>query len=141
METKKLIGAIVASFIILWIAGYLVHVVWLGEAYREMRTAGMSFRPEDMLQHKLWLVWVGDLLYAILFVWVYTKGMETKPWVAQGVRYGILMTLFTVVPNTLYEYVSWMIPYRLALDWMIAGFITLIIMGLATAGIYKKAPA
>lgn len=141
MDRKKLIGAIVVSFVILWIAGYVTHVVWLGDTYRQMRTSGILLRPENALMHKLWLVWVGDLLYSILFVWVYNQGVENKPWVAQGTRYGILMTLFTVVPNTLYQYVSWMVTYRLAIKWMIAGFVTLIIMGIAVAGICKKAPA
>jgi len=40
METEKLIGAFVAAFVILFIAGFLVHSVWLGATYRQMRDAG-----------------------------------------------------------------------------------------------------
>jgi hypothetical protein len=139
MDTKKLIGAIVAVFAILFIAGFLVHGVWLGTTYREMRAAGFSFRPEHAMHHKLWGVWVSDALYSILFVWVYARGREAKPWVGQGIRYGILMTLFTVVPSTLNDYVVYDLPHALVLQWMIAGLITLILMGLAAAGIFKTA--
>lgn len=138
MDTKKVIGAMVAAFVILFAAGFLVHSVLLGPTYREMRDAGFSFRPEDAMRHKLWGIWVSDALYSILFVWVYAKGKEEKPWVSQGVRYGILMTLFTVVPSTLNDYVVYNLPHTLALHWMVAGLITLILMGLAAAAILKK---
>lgn len=79
MDMKKLIGAIVAAFVILFVAGFLVHGMWLGTTYRQMRDAGFSFRPEDTMRHKLWGVWVSDALYSILFVWIYAKGREEKP--------------------------------------------------------------
>ena len=141
MVTKKLIVAIIAAFVILFMAGFLVHSVWLGTTYRQMRDAGFSFRPEDAMRHKLWGIWVSDILYSILFAWVYAKGREAKPWVGQGIRYGVLMTLFTVVPSTLNDYVVYNLPHTLVLRWMIAGLITLILMGLAVAVVLRKPSA
>ncbi len=141
MGARKLIGAAVAAFVILFAAGFLVHSVWLGNTYRQMRDAGFSFRPEEVMRHKLGFVWVSDLLYAILFAWVYAKGAEQKPWVSQGIRYGMLMTLFTVVPTALNDYVVYNLPHILVIEWMIAGLVTLILMGLAVAAILKKPSA
>ena len=141
MDMKKLIGATVAVFVILFVAGFLLHGVWLGATYREMRDSGFSFRPKEAMRHRLWLIWVSDALYSILFVWVYAKGREEKPWVGQGIRYGVLMTLFTVMPSTINDYVVYNLPHRLILHWMIAGLITLILMGLAVAAILKKSSA
>ena len=138
MDMKKLIGAIVAAFVILFVAGFLVHGMWLGTTYRQMRDAGFSFRPEDTMRLKLWGVWVSDALYSILFVWIYAKGRDEKPWMAQGIRYGILMTFFTVVPSTINDYVVYNLPHTLVLHWMIAGLFTLVLMGLAAATILKK---
>jgi len=138
MSAKKLIGAIVAAFVILFVAGFLVHGVWLGNTYGQMRASGFSFRTEDAMRHKLWLIWVSDLLYSMLFAWVYAKGVEAKPWAAQGIRYGILMTLFTVVPATLNDYVVYSLPHVLVMEWMVAGLTTLVLMGLAVAAILSK---
>jgi hypothetical protein len=138
MDTKRLIAAVVAAFAILFIAGFLVHSVLLGATYRQMREAGFSFRPEEAMRHKLWGIWISDALYSILFAWVYGKGREEKPWVAQGIRYGILMTLFTVVPSSINDYVAYNLPHELVLHWMMAGLITLILMGVAVAAILKK---
>jgi hypothetical protein len=48
------------------------------------------------------------------------------------------MTLFTVVPSTFNDYVVYNLPHTLVLHWMIAGLITLVLMGLAAAAILKK---
>jgi len=61
--------------------------------------------------------------------------------VGQGIRYGVLMTLFTVMPSTINDYVVYNLPHTLVLHWMIAGLITLISMGLAAAAILKKSSA
>jgi hypothetical protein len=137
MDAKRVIGAGVVAFLILFVAGYLVHAVWLAGTYRAMIAGGFSFRPQESMQRKLWIIWVSDFLYAMLFAWVYARGLEPKPWVGQGLRFGILMTLFTVVPATLNEYVAYNLPYTLAVRWMAAGLITLIVMGLAVAAIVK----
>jgi len=141
MDTKKLILAIVVAYIILLVTGYLIHEVWLINTYRQMRVNGASLRPEDVLRQKLWILWLGDLLFAVLFAWIYTRGVEDKPWVGQGIRYGIIMTLFAVVPSTLSIYVAWNLSYKLALKWMVAGGIQLILIGLFVAGIYKRSLA
>ena len=80
---------------------------------------------------------MSDLLYSILFAWVYARGMEPKPWASQGIRFGILMALFTVVPASLNDYVVYNLPHMLVIEWIAAGFITLIVMGLAVAAILK----
>lgn len=138
METKRLAVAIIVSFVILFAAGYVIHVTWLGPTYKAMLDDGFSFRPPEAFMRKFWLIPVSDLLYAALFSWIYIRGREDKPWVSQGIRYGIIMTLFTVVPQFLEQYVTYNLPHRLVVHWMVGGLIVLVIMGLAVAGICKK---
>lgn len=141
METKKIVLAVVVTYIIMLAAGFLIHGLWLASTYHALHGPGDPFRPEEALAHKIWFIWAGDLLYAILFVWIYTRGIEDRPWVGQGIRYGILMTLFTVVPSAINDYCVYPLPYTLAVKWMIGGLVALIAMGLATAGICQKSPA
>ena len=93
------------------------------------------------MRNKLWIIFVSDFLYSILFTLVYAKGMEEKRWVGQGIRYGILATLFTVVPSALNDYVVYKLPHRMVIDWIVAGLITLILMSLAVVAILKRAIA
>ncbi|MGH9775687.1 MAG: hypothetical protein ACRD50_12145 [Candidatus Acidiferrales bacterium] len=141
MNAKRLLGAIFAGFVILFMGGFVVHAVWLAPVYESMRALGFSFRPKADFAHKFWIIVVSDLLYTALFAWVYVRGREDKPWLGQGVRFGVLMTLFTVVPSALNDYMSYDLPYTLALKWMAAGLLVLVLMGIAVAGICKKSSA
>jgi len=73
-----------------------------------------------------------------VFAWVYTRNIENKPWPGQGIRYGVLMTLLAVVPAACIQYVVYPIPYTLALKWMFAGGVQLIVLGLVVAYFCRK---
>jgi hypothetical protein len=51
------------------------------------------------------------------------------------------MSFFTVLPYSLSEYDTYLVPYPLAIKWMFTGTVQLIIMGLIVAGIYKDQSA
>jgi hypothetical protein len=135
MDSKKLIGAIVAAYIVLLGTNYLVHSVWLMPDYQAIPDA---WRPMDQMQHKMWVMFVGQFFFAAIFAYIYTRGVEAKPWVAQGIRYGILMTFLTVIPYSLSEYVIYRIPHMLAVKWMAAGAVQLVIIGVIVAAICQK---
>jgi hypothetical protein len=137
MNVKRVIGAGVVAFVILFVAGYLIHGVWLANTYRVMTVQGFSFRPQGDMRPKLWIVLVSDLLYSMLFSWIYARGIESKPWPGQGIRFGILAALFTIVPSTLNNYVVYALPNVLVVDWMFSGLVALVAMGLAVAVIQR----
>ena len=141
MDSKRMILAVVVVFVALVVAGFLIHAIWLGSTYQAMRDGGFSFRTPDALQHRLSLIWLGDLLYAILFVWVYVRGREDKPWAAQGLRYGVLITLFTIVPSALHQYAVYNLPHMLVVKWMVADGVVLVILGFVVAAICQKKTA
>ena len=60
MDSKRMILAVAIVFVALGVAGFLIHGIWLGPTYQAMRDDGFSFRVPDALQHRLWLIWVGD---------------------------------------------------------------------------------
>lgn len=138
MERKRFLLATVVIFLVLFVAGYLIHETWLGPTYRAMRADGFSFRPLDSMFRKFWILVLSDFLYAALFVWIYVRGREDKPWVIQGLRYGVIMTLFTIVPPTLNDYLVYFLPYSLAIKWLVSGFAAMLVMGLVVAAMCQK---
>ncbi len=135
MEPKKFLAAVVVGYIILMGLGYLIHKIWLMPVYQQYAT---MWRLEEVMRHKMWINWVGQLLFTVVFAWVYTRGVEDKPWVAQGVRYGMAMTLLVVIPAVCTEYVVYPIPYTLALKWMLAGAVQLLVLGVIVAGLCRN---
>ena len=138
MELKKTVLAIVVGYILLIVLGFLVNSVWLMPVYREHESV---WRPAAVMMRKRWVMLVGQLIFTIMFAWVYTRGVENKPWVGQGIRYGILMTLLAVVPSACAQYAIYSIPYTLALKWMVGGGVQLVVLGLVVAGFCRKPAA
>jgi hypothetical protein len=100
-----------------------------------------SHRNPAGIMHRFWAMVIGQFFFAAIFAYIYTRGRERKPWMVQGIRYGIIVTFLTVVPYSLTEYVVYIIPYQLAIKWMIAGGIQMIILGLVVAGICTEPTA
>lgn len=135
MMIKKLVIAIVLAYFVLMGTNWLVHGVILMPDYNAIPD---SHRNPDDIHHRMWIMAIGQFLFAALFAYIYTRGAEKKPWVSQGLRYGILMAFFTVVPYSLSEYVTYIIPHTLAVKWMIAGTMQLIILGWIVAAIWSQ---
>jgi hypothetical protein len=114
---------------------YLVHGVWLMPDYNAIPA---SHRTATAMQQRFWVLAIGQVFFAAIFVYIYTRGFAT---IAQGILYGILTSFFTVIPYSLSEYDTYLVPYPLAIKWMVAGAIQLMIMGVIVAGIYKHQPA
>ena len=70
--------AVLVIFVVLVLAGFLIHALWLASTYQSMRDSVFSFRAPEAHQHRLWIIWLSDLLYAIIFVRVYLRGREDK---------------------------------------------------------------
>lgn len=131
---KKLVIASVATFVILMATNYLVHSIWLMPDYDAIP---LSHRSPWGIQHRFWAMVVGQVFFSVMFAYIYTRGRENKAWIEQGIRYGILLALLTVVPTSLSEYTVYIVPYRLAIKWMVAGGIQLVLAGLVVAAIFK----
>jgi hypothetical protein len=135
---KKLLLAIVAAYIVLMLTNYLVHEIWLMSDYAAIP---LSHRSPAGIMHRFWAMAVGQFIFAALFAYIYTRGAEKKPWIVQGIRYGILVAFLVVIPTALSEYVVYIVPYMLAIKWMIAGGIQMAILGLVVAGISSESAA
>jgi hypothetical protein len=138
MSTKKLVLAMVICFLVLIGTDWLIHQVWLMNDY--LATPD-SWRPLPDMMHKMWVMIVGQAFFAAMFCYIYSRGVEARPWLAQGIRYGILITFFTVIPYSLGEFVVYNVPHMLAVKWMAAGCLQMVILGLIVAGICQKQSA
>ncbi|HVB97886.1 MAG TPA: hypothetical protein VNJ12_00940 [Candidatus Dormibacteraeota bacterium] len=137
MRAGKWASAILAAFAIIVATNWLIHAVLLRAEYQAIV---LSFRPMQVIRARMWIVLVGQAVFSVAFVYIYTRGLESKPWPAQGVRYGILAWLLTVVPASLAEFVTMYLPHRLVLQWIGYGLAQLVLAGLVVAAIVGERP-
>ncbi|MEW6703186.1 MAG: hypothetical protein AB1298_10790 [Bacteroidota bacterium] len=135
MNTKKFVLAVVVVFILLEATSYLVHSVILSSTY--MQESISKFFSKDM-QANMWKMWITDLIWSFFFVFIFTKGYQNKGWM-EGVRYGVYIGLFMNLTAAVAQNVVYAIPFYLALQWFIYGFIQSVILGVAVSLIYKPA--
>lgn len=109
--------------------GFANHGMVLAEEYQ----ATGLFRPHA--EAEAYLIWMllAHVIMSLAFVWIYQQGCEDKPWVSQGIRFGIIITLLMVVPIYLIYYAVQPMPGMLVFRQITYDTLALVVMGLAVA--------
>jgi len=127
---KKFFISWIAAFVVWMIGSFLVHGTWLAGTYAEMTDI---MRPEEEQMGLIHIMLLAHVILAGAFVWIYQRGNEDKPWLAQGVRFGIAIAMVSAVPLFMIYYVVQQTPGDLAVRQMIGDTAVLIAVGLVTA--------
>ncbi len=135
MNKKFLISWIV--IFVVWMAGsFVVHGALLGDAYAEMSEL---YRPSDEQQAYFPFMLAAHVILAGAFVGIYQRGREDKPWLAQGIRYGIAIALLASVPGYMIYYAVQPLPGNMVVTQIIGEGVLLILLGLIVAFLNKPA--
>jgi hypothetical protein len=132
MSRKCIISAVV-MFVMSWALSFLVHGVLLGSDYAA--TAGM--RPPAEAQKIIYWLILAQAIFGAAFAWVYFQGKEDKPWLAQGLRFGIAIACLTVIPTYLIYHVVTPVTFVVAIKQIVLDTIRLLLMGVVLAWINR----
>ncbi len=131
---KKFLISWVVIFIV-WMAGsFVVHGVLLDADYSGLPNLMRSEAEAQSYFH--WMV-LAHILMAGAFVWIYARGNEDKPWVQQGIRYGVAVALLCAVPTYMIYYVVQPSPGMLVVKQSIFDGALLVILGIVVAFLNK----
>jgi len=135
---RKFIIAWIVVFVVWMLGDFLVHGVLLHGDYAQL--PGL-YRTEHDAQAYFPFMLLAHLIMAGAFVWVFARGIEAKPWVAQGVRFGIAVALLAVVPVYLIYYAVQPLPGTLVVKQMVFAGILTVVLGLVVAWLYRDRTA
>ena len=131
--SKKCIISAVVMFVMAWALSFVVHGVLLGADYAV--TQGM--RPPAEAQKLIPFIILAQALFGVAFAWIYVQGKEDKPWLAQGIRFGIAVAFLTVIPTYLIYHVVTPVPLVLAMKQIAFDTIRVLLMGVVLAWINR----
>jgi len=131
---KKLVISIAVTFVLGMVLGMVVHGTILHDEYRKLSSL---MRSEDAAHQLMGLMFIAQLAYASGFCWIYTRGREAKPWMGQGLRFGIAVCLIAVVPMYLIYYVIMPFPSDLVAQQIVFDSICTIVIALVVAWINR----
>jgi hypothetical protein len=130
---KKCVISAVVMFVMAWGLSFVVHGLLLAPDYAD--TPGM--RPPAQAQSIIGYLILAQAIFGIAFAWVYFQGKEDKPWLTQGIRYGIAIAALTVIPTYLIYHVVTAIALSVAIKQIVFDTIRLVLMGVVLAWINR----
>ena len=133
MNLKRLVLTIIIVFVVSFFAGFFIHTIWLKQDYLLVENL---YRP--MGQEKMLFIVLAYLCFSIGSVWLYAHGVEQKPWVGQGIRFGLAMFLVTTIPWFFITYAVQPYPLILIMKIILSEGVNKIFLGLVTALLYRK---
>lgn len=130
--TKKPLIATAVVFIMTFMLSYLIHQVILGADYDAMKI----FRPANQVSAPV--LALSYLIAAVAFVQIYLKGQEDLAPLSQGIRFGLIMALFAIVPMYLMNYAVLPFTPIAIIKGIVCDSLALVLAGITVAHLLKK---
>jgi len=130
---KGIIAGIVAGIIILVVG--MISGSLFGADYE---STPQLWKPMDnnWYYQMIAVDFIEGLLFGLVFSCIY-NGIPGKGW-KKGLNYGLILFFVGTVPGMLMTYISMAVPDTIVASWVIGGFISLVIAGLAMALVHDK---
>ncbi|TMH11030.1 MAG: hypothetical protein E6H65_10975 [Betaproteobacteria bacterium] len=132
---KKFLIAWPVIFIVWMVGSFVVHGVLLNADYTKLANL---FRPEaDAQQYMPWMI-LAHVIMSGAFVWTYSRGVEARPWLGQGLRFGFVIALLTIVPTYMIYYVVQPMPGAVVVKQIVCDGVLLLVLGAVVAFLYRR---
>ncbi|MEE9554740.1 MAG: hypothetical protein V3W18_10625 [candidate division Zixibacteria bacterium] len=134
MNWKKFFIAVIVVLVALMAMDFIINVLILADAYEPLM--GTTFRAEADMNARMWAMYLGEIIFAFMFVWIYSYGVKGKG-IMEGLRYGLYIGLLYIPVSSLGMWASIEISGWFTWMWMIFGMIEILVLGLLAGAIYK----
>lgn len=132
---KKFFISSAAVFVVWMLGSFLVHGLWLNSTYETLTNMMRPVEEQEALFH---FMLIAHVLMAGAFVWIYQRGNEDKPWLQQGLRFGIAIALLAPIPTFMIYYTVQQTPGMLAVNQSIGDSLVVIVVALVAAFLNRK---
>src|SRR6202041_3122626 len=97
-------------------------------------------RAEEDQQKHFPLMILAHVILSGAFVWIYARGAEAKPWMEQGVRFGVAVALLTAVPTYMIYFVVQPMPGDVVIEQIVCDGVLTAMLGMIVAWLYRDTP-
>lgn len=142
MKKKNFWIAVLVVWLVCLGYEYLIHAVILyNQFYQSMPTLLLLGGIErEIAWLQMSAIFLAEVIFAFFFTFIYTRGVESKSWMGQGLRYGVLIWGVAALPSNMGMYTWSRFPGKLLMWWIIYSLIEYVILGLVCAALYKTEP-
>ena len=133
---KTFVLAWIVAFVVWMLGSFVVHGVMLAPEYRALPA---MFRAEaDGAAHAPFLM-VAHLIASGALAWIYGRGVQPRPWVGQGVRFGLAAACLLPIYMYLVYFAVQPMPPVLVVRQIIFDTLVVVLVSLAVAFVHRRA--
>jgi hypothetical protein len=122
--------SVAALFVLSSALGVAVHGTLLQPDYARLQHL---FRTTADSEAYLPYMMAAHLAIALAFTWIYRQGRDQRPWLGQGVRFGLAVALLFPVPMFLIYYAVQPMPSDVVAKQIVLETLGMVIMGMVAA--------
>jgi len=131
---KRFFSSWLVIFILSMLFDFLIHGLLLKGDYAGLPTL---YRGEADSQAYFGWMLGAHVLMSGAFVWIYQRGREDRPFVPQGLRFGLAMALLFAVPTFLIYYAVQPLPGMMVVKQCVFDTIRLLGLGVVVAALNR----
>ena len=135
MMNKQFLISVVVMFVATMIVGFVVHATLLAPDYAALPNL---YRANEDAENYFHFMLLAHVLMAIGLTWVYRMGRDDSPWVGQGLRFGVAMTILMTVPIYMIYYAVQPMPEALAVKQILFDTVGMLLLGMLVALLNRK---
>jgi hypothetical protein len=137
MRVVKVLWRTVVVAIAMFALGFIGHQLLLGRDYVSIEPIMRS--RADMQAHMSYAV-INCLCFSAAFVWIYSQGRSARPWLGQGIRFGLAIWAVAYVPLYLTNYTIEPWPGIFVAKILAWELVAAVILGILTAALVEADP-
>jgi hypothetical protein len=131
---KKFLISVVVVFVLSMGLGFLVHGLLLNQAYTQLQ--GLFRTPQDAQAYFPFML-LAHVFIAFGFVWIYQRGKEDRPFLTQGIRFGLAVAVLSTIPMYLIYYAVQPMPAAVVYKQIVFDTLSVLLMGVVVAWLNK----
>ena len=135
---KRFLITWLATFVAWMLGSFVVHGTLLQADYAKLP---QLFRPEADAQKYFPLMLLAHVSLAGAFAWIYARGAQDKPWLGQGLRFGVAVALLTAVPTYTIYYAVQPMPGAYVVKQIVFDGVLVILLGMLVAWMNRSRAA
>ena len=131
---KRIVISSIVLFVVSMLLGFVVHAMLLKGDYL---ASGLMRSQEDQ-GAKFPFMLIAHVMIAVGFTLIYRRGRQDRPWLGQGVRFGLLWSLASLIPTYLIYHA--VMPFSLGLIGKQIAFdtVAIVLLGIVVAFVNKE---
>ena len=124
-----------AVFLAWFFGSFLIHGVLLHADYLSVR---QLYRGDEEEGKLFPLMIAAHVFFSGAFTWIYARGVEAKPWLGQGLRFGVAVAFLYSIPTFLIYYVVQPLPEMMVAKQIVFESILVLTLGAIAAFMYRS---